>query len=671
MSSTASSHHGRKLLRTSSLTSSIDRLFATVAAVSTALVLAQWLDWRLSRWLLAAVFLLWIVVVLLTCLLPTALVMRELVRAPGGESAGIGAWALAALAAIGVTLSLFHETLLGLLRLADRHADLVFNIDHRYLLMHAWSMIRNEGAGEALSMVGTPIAYHSGPAWFAAAMGSTLGTGPDAWLFLWFPVAAVLTIAVAMFTLIRGLTTGTIPALVGMAVAFAPVWDHISVAETRAVASTFVNVGPVAALSATSGLLFEVNQTMMLNSLLGFAIVVTALAFFVARQTPSAFVGANVVVILSSVAKPQYAISGSILLFGLGIALRRGLVPRPLVGLPVVSTFAAVGLSDLAVGGSSLAGVRSTGWTIAIPDDWSAVDPFLPSEFRFVLVVLGLAFGAVVILRGGARDFERQAVVVGGMGILGLSAYWTLLHFVVAAGGDPVRIWAWNAMQAASPVLTVSLAIVAAMVYAVVRRVSRPAVVILALAIVASVTASGHEIVRVVRDPHAGHEAVDAPYVRDLLSDVNPSNAIILASDLSDPAQGHRRSGRAFYLSNAFGHQFWLTQTGYGHEQLAETTRRVQALNRFFDTEWSEWHADLLEGEGVTHVAVNDRCPATWKPDDVPMLTEVAATASWRLFEVAPPSSLWRESFEQVPQAAVVAGADVATQPLFGRAACR
>lgn len=658
-------------MRTSPETSWSDRLFVVVAALSAVLVLAQWVDWRLVRLPLAIVFILWVCVAFIGLLAPMTSLGRESAQAAVGLARGRSRRAMAALAAVGIAVALLNEVILGVLRLVDRNADLVFNIDNRFLLMHAWSIIRHEGAGQALSMVGTPISYHSGPAWFAAAMGSVFGTGPESWLFLWFPAAGVATIALSMFATIRELGAGTIPALVGMAIAFTPLWGDISVDVARAVASTLINAGPSAAVHLASEILLRENPTIMLNSLLGLAIVLAALGFFARRKTPSAFVAANLVVVLSSVAKPQYAISGSILLFGLGIALRRHLVALPQLGLPVVGALASVVLADRAVGGSSLAGARSTGWTLAVPDDWWSVDPFLPSDPRFVLISLGLTLGAVIVLRTGAGGFARPAVITSGIGLLGLSAFWALLNSVVAAGGDPVRTWAWNAMQAAGPVLTVSSAIIGAVTYAALERVSRSAVWIVAAALVVSVTASAYEVARVVRDPNTGHEAVDAPYVRELLREVDPKDAVILASDLSDPAQGHRRSGRAFYLSNAFGHQFWLTQTEYGHEQFAETERRVQALDRFFDTAWSTWHVDLLEREGITHVAISGRCPAVWEPDDVPMLTEAEAAGSWRLFEIAPPSSLWHAASEEAHGASLAEGSEATMGPLFGRAPCR
>jgi hypothetical protein len=164
-----------------------------------------------------------------------------------------------------------------------------------------------------------------------------------------------------------------------------------------------------------------------------------------------------------------------------------------------------------------------------------------------------------------------------------------------------------------------------------------------------------------------GHEAVNAAETRELLRTVPPFGSVLIASDLADPAQGNKRAGRAFYLSNAYGHQFWLSQTVYGLDRIPETEWRRQSLERFFSEKWSSWHTDLLWDNGVSHVLISERCPSLWDPSHVPMLEHIATTASWSLWKVAPRSEVWNFAIPEVEQ---THDNSRTAKPTFGRGAC-
>lgn len=656
-----------------------DALFVGTTGLLVSLVVAHLAPWSLSRLPLATLFWVW-------CAVAALALAREARAASDGRREGFGerpdvrdrtTAALLFLAIAGVSLAAGRNLILGLLRTFGGHADLTYNIDGRFLLMHAWSILRREGVTEALSMAGTPITYHSGPAWFAAASASLLDSGPEVWLFLWFPLAAVIAIALSGFQILRRLGAAPVSAVVGLALAASPLWEHVSLGDGRHVVGTFVRRGVGEGLEEAAGLILGSTQTDMLNALFGLAVILVAVAHFAERPSSGRLLISSAVVMLSSVTKPQYAIAGSILLFAVGIALHRenGLRLPAVLVVPLLGAVASVALQQLLLGRERAAlGISRPERPFAVVVDWRSVDPFLPAEPQFVIMLLA----AVLLLawRGPLEPFERRAGTLLGSLVVALTAFWLLLHVLVASAGPSVRAevleWAWNSMQVRLPLLPFGIAVVGAVALRVVERRGVVARLAFAVVLLLGVVSSGHELVREWTDPPSGHEAVDAPYVRELLQDVNPSAAVIVVSDLSDPAQGHRRSGSAFYLSNAYGHQFWLAQTRYGHEFFPETEVRVAQLDRFFATEWSSWHAELLSTEGLTHVMISGRCPSAWDPDAVPMLTRTAATGGWDLYEVAPPSAVWTlnepPGLESGPAPDQRAQAQV---PLFGGASCR
>jgi hypothetical protein len=555
--------------------------------------------------------------------------------------------------------------------------DLVFNIDHRYLLMHAWSIQRAEGASEALTMAGTAIRYHSGPAWLAAAAGSILEREPNVFLFLWFPAVAVATIALGVHRILRGLGAPFVGALFGFAFALTPPWAHIRFGGgTRRALREAASWNFAAAGDWFVSLFFNPSFEMMLNSLLGTAIILAAIAMHVTKRSIVSLFLAAATIALAAATKPQYALSGALLLLAIGLSTAdRDRIPLTLVlAVPAASAIAGlvlgIALSGVAAGSTS----GSSGFTVAFPTDWRVVRPFLLSDPQFLFGTMGLA--VLFLTRRALPEFARYVLRFGSVLAVSMLGFWLLLTTLTQDPSGGNKEWAWNSMQTLQPVGRILTAAVAAALYSLLAQVAvRFALVPLALILIAS-TSSGIHLIADLTDPLSGHEVVDAAEIRTLLAEIDPLDALIVVSDLSDPAQDHRREGKAFYLSNPYGHRYWLTQTGVGHQFLAETSERLEQLEAFFGAPWSSWHEQFLLETDITHVAVNTRCPSAWNPEDTMLLKLVKRTESWAIYRVDPqmavsirPSEAYAQ--QDIGTRSLDSPAISTEQPGFGFAPCR
>ena len=649
-------------------------LYTGAMASAVALLIAHLAPWSIVRPALAAAFTTWVAAAILWLVVAGWTALQQIRRRKTAASALV-LWSTVCLA---IAFSAMREIHLGVLQLFG-NADLSYNIDHRFIFMHTWSIIRYGGLGESLAMAGQPISYHTGPSWYAAAVGSLLDADPRTALFLWFPIAAMVTIIVATLRILRNLGVPPAAAAVGVAFAATPSWAHIDITaatlpRARFLARSIVFADWAQAYEILTAAVLNSSPTTMLNALLGTAIVLAAVSYFSGNQTLLRFATAAVVISLAAVAKPQYVAAGPPILMAVGLASARRDVRRvgPFVGLSVASAVGGLVLSRALFDGELLLEARILPDGLAWPQAWRAVRPFLPTQPSFLFAAAVLTVLSVLWVAGRVDEAQKRIVIALAVLLTSMVTFWFLLSALVAGGGPELGVWAWGAMTGLGPISGVSVALSSAAVASLLRGNRKVLTATVLLAVGLGALATVRSIVEFTLEPIAGHEAADAPDVRELLSDVDPASAVILVSDLSDPAQDHRRSGRAFYLSNAYGHQFWLTQTNYGHQLLPETAVRVAQLDRFFETEWSSWHVDLLSTEGLTHVMISRRCPSVWDPDAVPMLTRTAATGGWDLYEVAPPSAVWTLDERPGLESGLVSDEQAqAREPLFGRASCR
>jgi hypothetical protein len=270
---------------------------------------------------------------------------------------------------------------------------------------------------------------------------------------------------------------------------------------------------------------------------------------------------------------------------------------------------------------------------------------------------------------------DRRVVRFGGLLAAGMLGFWLLLTLLTQDPEGGNRTWAWDSMQMVAPVSLMLTAATATALYMLATQKSHQLTSVALVLVAVGGAASGAQSFMDLTSPLSGHEVVDAAEIRVLLEGVDPLAALILVSDLSDPAQDHLRNGSAFYLSNPYGHRFWLTQTRYGHESLRETEDRIDDIARFFGAAWSPWHESFLSQQGLTHVAISTRCPSAWDPGAIQSLVYGAATDSWAVFRFdartaqSAPKDLGHDSNSDGLRPRMNSKAPV-SDPSFGRAPC-
>jgi hypothetical protein len=138
-------------------------------------------------------------------------------------------------------------------------------------------------------------------------------------------------------------------------------------------------------------------------------------------------------------------------------------------------------------------------------------------------------------------------------------------------------------------------------------------------------------------EPWKGQEVADGHGVYQLLQEIPTSGTLLIASDIADPANDYERSARGFLLTGYGGHQFYLANLAYLQFRWPDAVQRLENLQAFFGTPWSPWHEELLRTSGITHVLVDDRCPAAWQNSPTPGLRLMARAGHWAAYTVYGP----------------------------------
>lgn len=648
-------------------------LYLTASACAFSLVTANFAPWGVGRALLATTFVLWALASVAVVAVGARLALRRVFAVPPALATGL-AWGAITLA---IVFGAMRDIQLGMLQTFLGQVDLSYNIDHRFIHMHAWSILRSGGLGESLAMSGQPISYHTGPSWYAGALGSLLGADPQAVLYLWFPVAALVTIVVASARILRSFDLPRVAVSAGVAFALTPAWSHVDIGlsdlypRARYLVRSVVNSDWVAVDHIVEETVLNASPTQMLNALLGTAIVLAALGYVVRNNTTApALTAAAVVIAFAMAAKPQYVAAGPPMLVAIGLAGARADGRRAGLAVALYAASSAGGLlmTRALFDGPSLIEARIAPDALAWPVAWRAVRPFLPTQPTIVLAAAVMTWSGVLWFAGRLEERQKRSFVALAALVTSMLSFWFLLSALVAGGNPGLEVWAWGAMTGLGPSEWFVTALSAAVVVSLLQRQRALMMLVIVGVVGLGAAASVHQFVVQARDPLAGHEAVDASEIRELLAVVDPATAVLITSDLGDPADRYRRSGRAFYLSNVRGHQFWLTQTVYGHQLLDETGDRIAALNRFFGSDWSRWHSEFLWDNSITHVIVSARCPAVWQASRPALLDPISVTQSWWLFAVNPRSEVWRSELDRLPLRTSI---DATSEPHFGRASCR
>jgi hypothetical protein len=120
--------------------------------------------------------------------------------------------------------------------------------------------------------------------------------------------------------------------------------------------------------------------------------------------------------------------------------------------------------------------------------------------------------------------------------------------------------------------------------------------------------------------------------LRQVLQRVPLDRTLLAASDLADPADSSKRALRAPLLTAYDGHAFYVANLRYVHYARGDALTRLHELRRVFGTPWSAWQEGWLRRTGVTHLLLDDRCPAVWESQAGAPLTLVAQAGRWRIY---------------------------------------
>jgi hypothetical protein len=147
----------------------------------------------------------------------------------------------------------------------------------------------------------------------------------------------------------------------------------------------------------------------------------------------------------------------------------------------------------------------------------------------------------------------------------------------------------------------------------------------------------------------------------DVLARVPAEGALLVASDLADPAQDFARPLQGMLLTAYRGHTFYAANLSYIHYTRPDALVRLQELRSFFGAPWSMWHTGWLARTRVTHVLTDDRCAPAWLGQPGPPLQPLTRSGRWTAYEVRRPARGTQE-----PERPAAEG----PRPAYGRADC-
>lgn len=533
----------------------------------------------------------------------------------------------------GTAIAAVHLSLLGILRLVLDRPALTFNVDWRYHLNLSQGIARSGGLEEALDYQGAAIDYHVGPAWLAAATDDVLGGGIETVSFLVVPAVTTVVIAVACHSLLRTLGFSPAAGLVAPALLLVlPALDR-SVVEYLAEMPT----------SVTEPNRFLFGTETSLNQSFAFAVGLAGLAL-VLRSGRAERVAGVLGLASTAVLKPQALLGfGSMLAAITLVALLAGtdrVAPERRRSLVAVT--AATGLVGVAL---ALAQPLTS---IFGPPRLRFLDTGAPPQELDGWIVVGI----VAIAAGLAarrREPGSETIDLSGHVVAGAGAYtctWLFLNIVQFPLGDEASSRAEavglnGSADYAQPDIAqaliysggvIGLLAMATIVHHGIRLFDRGALVIAAVAF-AAVLAPLPLVALTSADVERGLEYAEDTALRDLLARI-PGDGLAISSDIADPDDDHERAALGMLLTGYRGTPFWLSNLAYLNFREADAADRLAQLRHFYGTPWSPWHTDFLSRNRITHVLVNERCPATWQPTDDPAvaLDIVAAAGEWTLY---------------------------------------
>lgn len=524
----------------------------------------------------------------------------------------------------------------GLTQVIGDRPTLFWNLDWRYAATQAQGITRFGSLDDSLDYAGQPVQYHVGPAWMAGSLDRVLGVPANAVLLVGVPLASTVVIVLCSVRLLRLMGVGSSVAALAAALPLsmpsnpylllrqsygsfrgqAPLWDVLTNAEH-----------------------WWFSQELMLNSMTGLAVGLSACCLLVGRtDTLRVVVGAAGIGSLLAT-KPQYAVG---LLAVLTWGLLRAWWPSPSKRARILwatCTFGATAALSLALNPSAIGFVGVN----------LSVEPAILADVlkSYSLLVGALMVGAVLLAhdrRQGNLHTPISGYALGAfIGAVALFIVFETTTFLVSP--EAVRqanqiglayttsSQDSNLAQALRP--AVELVALLAVALLIGHAHSRPR---LAKALVAaSLVLVGFTVPLTVRPLLApsgpgAYETAEEPALARLMSSTDVDQGRWLSNDLADPAENYARPLRATNLTSFSTAQFYLSNAAYMGWTNPDVVQRVTNLQRFFLTAWSPWHAEFLAENNIRHIIIRDRCPTAWPGDDAG--TVVGVDGSWTLVDV-------------------------------------
>ena len=570
-----------------------------------------------------------------------------------------------AIAAVGTAVALLLSAELELIRRLGHRPALTWIHDWRWALNQAQAIARTGSVAHALDYAGVGLDYHVGPAWLGAAVQRITGGGLADVLFGVIPVLCVVCMILGGAAVLRAAGIPAAGAVLAMAAALTLPMSERSVLSLG---------GFLQALHSPVSWPF-LSTDMMLNSLLAFAVGTAALARICGDRHDwrAAMVAALGLAAVLQI-KPQYFVGFGLLAAAMGTVywVADWFQDRP---TPIPLLAAAASLAPALLGWKLLPGdldyLAKPVWTAG-----GIQGPFV--EGLRVTSILGLtAMGAWMLWRVRYRSsippVLSACVLPAGVAVVALGAILYFADFpyrpdvvrrLVALGVDArsSAVQGDDALsQALEPprlfLLSSSLAALGLLLSGRSRAVRRVALV----AALAIVLAPLPLAVSALADPPPDLAVAEDEGLWRVLSEIPPDGALLVSSDLADLANSSKRALRAPLLTAYGGHAFWVSNLRYVHYARPDALDRLQDLRRVFGTPWSAWQEAWIARTGVTHLLVDDRCPAVWEEQPGLPLRLVGTAGGWRAYR-------WTGKASQLTDAAGVSSSGVHARS--GRSAC-
>ena len=574
--------------------------------------LAEMIPWSLSTMLISLFFLIWLVSTLAFSGFAAATLLR---RANGWG------FLLLLLGLAGTVTALLNSMSLYLAQLFSGNAYITWNVDYRYHLMHAQSLIAAEGPGSLLVASGIPINYHIGPAGIAASLKAGLNIPIELTSFSLVPAVSLISLLIGLTVLFvrLGIAESIAVGSIGITLAFP--FLHRGGGDFTAVA---LQQGTFLGALFTDYTSWYFSPSLMLNSFFAFGILGSALTLLLTNQrfAPAILSGLAFGSVMAT--KPQVAILAPVILILIGLSMRFGhgfvrrsvliaITTSTIVNLVTIMAFLGLGKSTMGLSGLQISPSRNV-----------SSDLFLfhlggPGGF-VVLTALGIGLFRLFKHR---RMWQSPQILTPsifslGIGVTIIAAVSTLTFFRFNAPSDDIGSASFTAaFLQGLPLITL---LCAALIFAQVlsghfgsKRLVRATLISLNLL---GLLLQNTQMVKTVIEPERGYEFVDSFPVVAALEGLD-SKHLLIVSDLAEPAQNFLRPGDAHYIPAATGADFWIAAFRYELAANSEAQRRVRLAEKFFSTNWSAWHMDFLKETGVTHALISPRCHPVWfQPDD-------------------------------------------------------